>query len=279
MKNLLIISALFISFSAYAQIPKVSEGTIKRLVNFKSEYIEDRNVDIWLPNGYSKDKAYAVLYMHDGQMLFDANITWNKQEWKVDEVISALIKSNKIEECIVVGPWNDVNFRHRDYFPQKVLEALPQNIKDTIIKNDLRGKAGSDNYLKFLVDELKPYIDANFSTKPDMKNTYVAGSSMGGLISFYAICEYPDVFHGAACISTHWPGSLNTTDTLIPLAFNEYLKNNLPNSNTHKIYFDYGTETLDKNYEPFQKIIDGENHSENSWSKRLDIPFVFLMGK
>ena len=68
------------------------------------------------------------------------------------------------------------------------------------------GKIQSDNYLKFLVKELKPFIDSSFSTLKDQQNTFIAGSSMGGLISMYAICEYPLVFGGAACLSTHWPG-------------------------------------------------------------------------
>lgn len=73
----------------------LSSGTIKRVTEFPSEYVRPRNVDVWLPEGYSKDKKYAVLYMHDGQMLFDATTTWNKQEWKVDEVASQLMKDQK----------------------------------------------------------------------------------------------------------------------------------------------------------------------------------------
>jgi len=156
----------------------------------------------------------------------------------------------------------------------------------------------SDNYLKFLVDELKPYIDSHFSTRKDRKNTFTAGSSMGGLISIYAICEYPQIFGGAACMSTHWPGTFTTVDNPVPAAFMQYLSTHLPSPKTHKIYFDHGSATLDAMYRPYQLQADslmkvagytdanwmsrefpGADHSERSWHKRLDTPMLFLLGK
>ena len=77
----------------------------------------------------------------------------------------------------------------------------------------------SDAYLKFLVTELKPFIDSTFSVATDRSNTFIAGSSMGGLISMYAVCEYPAVFGGAACLSTHWPGIFTAENNPIPEAF------------------------------------------------------------
>jgi len=254
-------------------------------------------VDIWLPKSYSADKKYAVLYMHDGQMLFDANTTWNKQEWMVDEVVSDLIENDKIKECIVVAPWNAGQYRHSDYFPEKAANFLPEELKAQL-KNGLMGDFRADEYLLFLTKELKPFIDDNYSTLSDQSNTYIAGSSMGGLISIYAICEYPNVFSGAACISTHWPGDTKIANDLIPKAFYSYLNENIPSPENHMIYFDYGTETLDSLYKPLQLKVDeimkrkgydksnwiskefvGENHSEDSWSKRLYIPLEFLMNK
>lgn len=156
----------------------------------------------------------------------------------------------------------------------------------------------SDNYLKFIVEELKPLIDQKYATKPEKEFTVIAGSSMGGLISMYAICEYPEIFSRAACISTHWPGTFTLENNPIPDAFVSYLSKNLPDPNSHKIYFDYGTATLDALYEPCQMKVDsvmkfkgyssenwttrkfeGENHTENAWKKRLDIPVTFLLGK
>lgn len=299
-----LISILFF-VDSNAQNLKVTSGKIERIENFKSDLIDARNVDIWLPYEYSNKEKYAVLYMHDGQMLFDASITWNKQEWNVDEVASKLITENKTKKFIVVGIWNNGAKRHPEYFPQKPYESLTQIEKDTVTSQ--LQKAGrskdvftpiSDSYLKFIVTELKPYIDKTFSTKKDRKNTFIAGSSMGGLISMYAICEYPNIFGGAACLSTHWPGTFSTKNNPIPNAFISYLKNNLPNPKKHKIYFDYGDQTLDAMYKPFQEKVDivmnekgfteknwitkyfpGKDHSEKSWAERLDIPFTFLLKK
>ena len=119
---------------------------------------------------------------------------------------------------------------------------------------------------------------------------------MGGLISMYALCEYPAVFGGAACLSTHWVGIFSTENNHIPAAFMAYLRTHLPDPATHRLYFDYGTETLDALYEPFQLQADsilrekgysaanwqtlkfvGADHSERAWRTRLAIPLTFLM--
>ena len=298
---LFLLNCLFL----HAQPANLASGSITRFENFQSQFVKPRNVDVWLPDGYTKNKQYAVLYMHDGQMLFDSTTTWNKQEWGVDETVGDLLKRKKIKDCLVVGIWN-TNNRHAEYFPQKPFHSLPQSFQDSLISQAMRNNetklfgtiVQSDQYLKFLVTELKPFIDSTFSTKPDQKNTLIAGSSMGGLISMYALCEYPNVFGGAACLSTHWPGIFTVENNPIPMAFQEYLKENLPNPKTHKIYFDYGTETLDALYEPLQlkvdeimmqnrytnknwmtKKFDGANHSEKAWRERLSIPLKFLLSK
>ena len=279
----------------------VSSGTVKRLEKFNSKFVDARNVDVWFPDGYSAKKKYAVLYMHDGQMLFDAATTWNKQAWRVDETVGKLIKERKIKDLIVVGVWNNGEYRHSEYYPAKSLEYLPAGTRDYIVKNNLKGKPQADNYLKFLVEELKPYIDQNFSTRKDRNNTFIAGSSMGGLISLYALCEYPEVFGGAAAISTHLPMVADDKTPKIetvPVSFRTYLEKSLPKADSRKIYFDYGDQTLDAYYPPLQKKVDelmkasgwsekawttrffaGENHSEISWAKRLNVPLEFLLKK
>lgn len=290
--------ALCIAISSLAQQQMTSNGTIKRFESFSSKYVQPRNVDVWLPGDYDSTQRYSVLYMNDGQMLFDSTKTWNGQEWKVDETISGLLSEGKIRGVIVVGIWNNGAYRHSEYFPQKPLANLPDNIRTTVIADELMNKPQADNYLLFLANELKPFIDKTFSTYTDRSNTFIAGSSMGGLISLYALCEYPSVFGGAACISTHWPGSLKQKGDLIPGAFNKYLTDYLPLPAGHKIYFDYGTETLDSSYKPFQLMVDktmkekgyssknwitkeftGHDHSEKAWAKRLGIPLLFLLGK
>lgn len=296
---------LLLSSVLFAQeLPKVSSGIIERIENFKSKFVTERNIDIWLPSDYTPSKKYAVLYMHDGQMLYDASQTWNKQSWEVDEVLDKLIASHQVNPVIIVGIWNGGTTRHYDYFPQKPFEMLSKKQQDSIYNLNrsegvklFNGKVNSDNYLKFIVKELKPLIDKKYAVHKDIHHTYIAGSSMGGLISMYAICEYPDVFGGAACLSTHWPGIFQLENNPIPNAFYRYLKMKLPNPKNHKLYFDFGTATLDALYEPLQNEVDliikqkgydskhwmtkkfeGENHSELAWQKRLHIPFLFLFG-
>lgn len=296
---------LFFTSIAFGQSPEVSLGKIQHIENFPSKYVDARNIDVWMPEGYSVSEKYAVLYMHDGQMLYDAATTWNKQSWEVDEVAGKLIREGKTKKFIVVGIWNNGSKRHPEYFPQKPYENLLPTQKDTITAQ--LQKAGrtkekfqpiSDLYLKFLVTELKPYIDNHFSTLKNRENTVIAGSSMGGLISMYAICEYPEVFGGAACISTHWPGTFSSENNPIPDAFLNYMNSHLPDPKTHQFYFDYGNKTLDALYPELQKKVDllmknkgftpstwttqffeGKDHSEKSWTERLHIPFEFLLKK
>lgn len=281
-------------------------GTIGSKMELASNFIADRTHQVWLPPSYSNsERFYPVLYMHDGQMLFDSTSTWNGQEWGVDEVMERLIEEGKIREAIVVGVWNGDQLRHSEYFPQKPFELLSPEVQDSIYQlersenqNLFSRPVQSDNYLRFLTEELKPFIDKTYRTKSDRANTFIAGSSMGGLISMYAICEYPDVFGGAICMSTHWPGVFTTENNPIPGTFYRYMRDNLPGPENHKLYFDYGTETLDALYEPFQKEadeivmsagydsrnflsqkFDGHEHSERDWNKRLHIPLTFLLKK
>lgn len=284
------------------QQPVVSSGTLNYISNFESKFVAARDVEIWLPNGYSANKKYAVLYMHDGQMLFDAATTWNKQAWEVDETGSKLQADQLTRDFIVVGI-NNTNKRHPEYFPQKPYESLTDTQKQ-LVTQALKEKGRitdefvpvSDAYLQFLVTELKPYIDSHYAVDSSPAATCIAGSSMGGLISLYALCEYPNVFGGAACLSTHWPGIFAVDGNPVPDAFLRYMRTHLPNPNTHKIYFDYGDQTLDALYPPLQQKVDevmkekgfdakhwrtqffpGKDHSEQSWKERLAIPLQFLL--
>ena len=266
-------------------------GVLKRHEQFESKYVLPRTVDVWLPPGYEAGsrQRFPVLYMHDGQNLFDPRTAYAGVDWGVDETMTRLISQGVLREAIVVGVWNTPR-RVAEYMPRKAVAFT--NTKDlkgvTVTSSD---EIVSDEYLKFLVRELKPFIDSRYRTLRGRADTFVMGSSMGGLISAYAACEYPRVFGGAGCVSTHWPAGDG--------AVVEYLKTHLPAPRSHKFYFDFGTETLDAAYAPYQRRVDemmiragyaegldwvtrrfeGEEHSENSWRKRVDIPLVFFLHK
>jgi enterochelin esterase-like enzyme len=278
-------------------------GQLQRIEAFPSSFVEARTILVWLPSDYNTAKEYAVVYMHDGQMLFDSTITWTQKEWKVDETMARLTRDHTIMDAIVVGIPNSGINRWAEYIPEVILDSLPDDVRQKVVTRWLNGQALSDRYLRFIITELKPYIDQHYATKPDQANTFIMGSSMGGIISLYAICAYPDVFGGAACLSTHWPLNIPGMEDPdihfdIPSTFHRYLAGHLPEPAHHKIYFDYGTETLDTLYKPYQARTDslmiekgyttsnwkteefpGEEHTEVSWARRLHIPLTFLLGK
>jgi predicted alpha/beta superfamily hydrolase len=257
-----------------------SQGRVERLNYFPSAFVTARNVDVWLPSDYDTNKKYGVIYMHDGQNLFDGNSTWNHQEWGIDESVAAYNSSahsknknqsdssksslSEFNEYIVVGIWNDGMNRHSNYFPQKVYESLTAKEKAAIMEAKRQNQSdvfhnpiNSDDYLKFIVYELRPFINKTYNnTYKDPSHTVIGGSSMGGLISMYAICEYPGVFGTAACFSTHWPGIFEMKNNPIPDAMVRYFKKNLPDPHSHKILFTHGTEGLDALYAPTQKRIN-----------------------
>ncbi len=141
-----------------------------------------RRIWIYLPADYATSgKKYPVIYMHDGQNLFDEYVS-GYNEWGVDEIMD---KVSPKEQCIIVGVDHGGEYRITEYDPY-----------DTKY-----GKGRGSDYVDFLVKTLKPYIDEHYHTKKDARNTTVAGSSMGGLISMYAILKYPDVFGNAGVFS------------------------------------------------------------------------------
>lgn len=153
-----------------------------------------RRIWIYLPPSYnSSSKKYPVLYMHDGQNVFD-DITSFSGEWGVDEALDTL--GLKYKECIVVGIDNGGIKRLNEYCPY-----------DFSLQGGQKGNGEGDLYIQFLAKTLKPFIDKNYRTLKDKKNTFTAGSSMGGLISMYAVLKYPKKFGGAGVFSpAFWVG-------------------------------------------------------------------------
>lgn len=264
--------------------------TLQHFPGFSSQQVLDRQVDVWLPSAYDQDPdtRHPVLYAHDGQNLFQPETAYTGVDWGLCETIPALIKDQTIQAPIVVGIWNTKR-RVREYAPTRILHGSSAFSLKHTWRRVTRGKPLGDLYLRFLIQELKPWIDSHFRTQPDPSATFLMGSSMGGLISLYGLCEYPGVFGGAACLSTHWPFVGDRTLS--------YLQETLPEPGTHRIYFDHGTETLDAQYGEYQqrvntvfhqkgyrpekdwmtRVFPGHDHSESAWRKRVHIPLSFLL--
>lgn len=262
-----------------------------------SRYIGSKPYAVYLPASYNKkpEKEYAVLYMMDRQNLFIDSLAYGGVSWRIDKVVDSLVQLGEIQELIIVGIDHASEKRFSEYVPQKPLQSLPVSYLDSL-RSLGQYPPYADKYLSFLAQELKPQIDKAFRTKKDAAHTFVGGSSMGGLISMYALCEYPDVFGGAMCLSTHWPVSLDNTTPEVPAAIIRYMSENLPLNK--RWYFDYGTEGLDRFYEPYQLQVDdvltekgyqagknwlskkfeGHDHSERYWNERVSIPLEFVIG-
>lgn len=196
-------------------------GNVHYRKNFNGKDILPRDIIVWLPPSYDSlsNKKYPVLYMQDGQNVFDPGTSSFGVDWQIDETADSLIKAKAIEEIIVVGIYNTYQ-RGSEYN-----------------QTDL-GYA----YMRFIVKELKPFIDSTYHTLPDRKNTAVGGSSSGGLISFMMLWEYPDIFSKAACISPAFKIS--------DIDFVSSVKNYSGNKKDIKIYIDNGGVGLEKELQP-----------------------------
>lgn len=268
--------------------------------SINSQFLGERTIRVYLPADYaSGSKQYDVLYMQDGQMLFDPKITWNHQEWGVDEAMDTLQLKGYIRPTVVVGidaagNASD-NQRIAEYCPNDVAEYLKEGHQ---MYGGLVTPKGND-YLRFVVEEVKPFIEANYTqVYKEREHTWIMGSSCGALISSYAVNKYPEVFAGAACLSTHSTLSVDAKyDADVVEAYVQYLQKTRP-ANSYKIYFDRGDKTIDINYAETQTLINsgyetagwtepyfhyeffsGHSHDEKSWRSRLAVPLCFLLGK
>lgn len=185
---------------AFAAAPKKSTaGKTVHIIDtvfFIPQLNRSRRIWVYLPPTYTtSNKKYPVLYMHDGQNVFEDSSSFSG-EWGVDEFLD----SSKLRECIVVGVDNGGNKRLNEYCPYDFgLSGIAANYQS--------GKGEGGLYVDFLVKTLKPFIDKKYKTLGERKNTFVAGSSMGGLISLYAVLKYPKIFGGAGVFSpAFWVG-------------------------------------------------------------------------
>lgn len=291
------------STGAVAVDSTVTKGRLIFHDDLPSVHIAPRRVAVWLPDGYEAgDQRYAVIYMHDGQNLFDAATTSYGHEWGMDEVVTDLMAKGAIPPAIVVGIWNSQD-RWKEYTPAKVLDATGWRMRWPIYAIH-GGKPTSDAYLRYLVEEVKPFIDKNYRTRPDPAHTVTIGSSSGALISAYALIEYPQVFGGAAAVSAHWRSvgpdyAPWWSGEVTPLAaMVDYVSRFFPADGWHRLYFDNGNKGLDATYPPehaamvaaltarglttdvdfMSRAYEGADHNEQAWRARVDVPLVYLLG-
>lgn len=263
----------------------------------------NRTIDVFVPNAVKGQNGLRTLYMHDGQMLFDSSQTWNKKEWKIDEVYATTLARFAHEPFIVVGIHNDPPNRYAEFFPQKVAALMPDSYRNLLMDKLWNGELKADAYLNWIEQTLVPFIEKEFQAGKRTKDRMVMGSSMGGLISLYALCEKPKLFGGAACLSIHTPminyGMFEEgmVEALV-VPFNIYLEKNLKADKRHFLYVDRGTETLDASYKPYhdqllttlsmvgyntqnprflEAIVEGAGHDEISWAARWHVPLLFML--
>ena len=233
-----------------------------------------RRVYIYLPDTYRKDpqRHYPVMYMFDGHnVFFDSDATYGKS-WGMKEYMQKAKKQLIIVavECNHAG-----NKRLEEYSPYSF---------DAPELGKIRGRGAT--YMTWLVKTLKPYIDANYRTIPDRDSTFIAGSSMGGLMSLYAVCAYNHVFSRAACLSPSLWINANKAMSMIAKA-------NLREDTC--IYMDYGSEEMDNHFasagsllaatqlllakrvNATLRIVPGGNHSEASWEQQIPV-FMGCLG-
>jgi predicted alpha/beta superfamily hydrolase len=186
-----LVMAILVPIQASGQRQHTLTGDVRHHKRFHSTLLNnDRDLVIYLPPGYDANpKArYSVLYLHDGQNLFDGATSFIPgKEWQIDETAQRLIATEKIEPLIIVGINNTGKDRIDEYTP----------VQDA--KRKMGGKA--DLYGRMLVEELKPFIDANYRTIRDAQHTGLGGSSLGGLVSLYLGLKYPKVFGRLAIVS------------------------------------------------------------------------------
>jgi predicted alpha/beta superfamily hydrolase len=222
-----------------------------------------RTALVYLPPSYfQSERRYPVLYMHDGQNLFDRATAFVGQEWEVDETLEKL--SREGIEAIVVGLYNHGNDRLHEYNPFR----------------DVRHGRGED-YITFIADTVKPQIDHDFRTQPERQATGIMGSSMGGLISIYGFFQRPDVFGLAGVMSPSvWFGGSALYDYIRQRPYNDgriYLDNGTRENSARKL----NALLHERGYrdgETLKYVVehDGE-HTESAWARRLPDALRFLL--
>ncbi|CDM68901.1 putative esterase [Clostridium bornimense] len=253
--------------STNKNIKNNNKGTIKVIKNFNSpELSNKKTLRIYLPYNYeNSNKSYPVIYMQDGENLFDTKTATYNKEWKIDETLDNLIDKGKTEGIIIVGIDSRDTTRVSEY-----------NIFSSSNNYGQTKSAKGDKYAEFIVKTLKPYIDENYRTLKDKDNTAIIGSSYGAIISMYTGIEYNDIFGMI--------GAFSFCDNINSSGMKNYLTKNLTKEkmDNTKIYFYSGTAdfaykstkdafTIATNND-LKDILyeeDNGNHDELSWGPKF----------
>lgn len=294
-----------------SNVPTVEYGSIERYSVCMTGESIPFIIDIWLPEGYDAGSRYPVVYMADGQNLFDKNHSFAGVAWEVEQKITQLVTGGKIPgPAIVVGIGNRGarNLREEDYFPEKALDNIPADEwSRTHLPSDFRQTCRGDEYAYFVAHDVKEFVDGRYSTMVEREHTFTMGSSMGALISLYIMCEYPDIVGGAACMSTHWVGSVSSSasngytmldDPVCAAAILKYFGESLPEPGAHILYLDEGDSGWDALYVKYNqqmttlaeakgysqsagtlmvKYWPESGHNEWFWQQHCSVPLEFLL--
>ena len=255
-------------------------GTIHAHPAFPSRIVAPRDVWVYLPSGYERERSrrYPVLYLQDGQNIFDAGSMG--MEWHLDETAEGLIQAGRIEPLITVAVAN-TDARREEYTPTVVEWKRPDGSAS-------KGGGKANLYGRFLIEELKPFIDRTYRTRRDAASTAVGGSSLGGLVSVWLALEHPRVFGNVLAVSptVWWDDSV----ILKKIAA-------LPRRAPVRVWVDIGTlegegalsgarrlrdALVERGWKPGTDLEyleqEGGRHDEISWASRVERMLSFLYG-
>lgn len=243
-------------------------GTVKYHRGVEGVNVRKRDIIVWLPPNYdiAKDARYPVLYMHDGQNIFDPKTCGFGVDWQIDEAADSLIRNGKIEPIIIVGIYNT---------PARGIEYIP-------------GDTG-ESYMKFVVETVKPLIDKTYRTLPGRENTAVGGSSLGGLISFMMAWQYDNIFSKAICFSPAFKiRSIDYVKTAAKSTVKKDIKLYIYNGGLDlEAVLQPGIDDMlellnSKGYKPITDYIwehdPTATHNEAAWAKHIRSALLFLFG-
>ena len=260
------------------------EGTLRLHRRFHSRGLKNsRDVVVWLPPGYGKTRQrHPVVYFQDGQNIFDPRTAFLGNAWHAGKTAAELIRAGEIVAPVMVGVYNTGHARMHEYAPTRAEVPTFDGSEGTV-----KSRGEAKRYARFVVNEVKPFIDAHYLTLPGPRHTAVVGSSMGGLVALYFALWHPRVFGhvGALSPSLWWDNRVVVRDFSA-----------LPRKPEIRLWLDMGT--AEPGWESVQLLRDalvargwktgvdlhyaevaGADHSEKAWAKRTGPLLKFIFGK